>query len=146
MSWLPTAAEVLVLTLKALDCELLTVRLLKLLLSFKAAILVFSSDIMNMMADKPVIFESFLLILALMAFSRGTRSASTRFWAKEAVSTPEPADKELMIFCALARLLAATEACVLVFAALLVVVPVVVEVPTEDVAMVVAQRRINLNN
>jgi len=56
-----------------------------------------------------------LLILALMAFSRGTRSASTKFCASEAVSTPEPADNEVMIFCALARLLAATEACDVAF-------------------------------
>jgi hypothetical protein len=45
-----------------------------------------------------------------MAFSWGARSASTKFLAKEATSTPEPADREVISFCALALLAAATDA------------------------------------
>ena len=45
-----------------------------------------------------------------MAFSWGPRSVSTRFCAKEATSTPEPALSEVMSFCALALLAAATDA------------------------------------
>ena len=41
-----------------------------------------------------------------MAFCLGMRSASVRFCAKDETSTPEPVPKEVMIFCALARLAA----------------------------------------
>ena len=54
--------------------------------------------------------DSFLVILALIAFSLGTRSALTRFWAKEFTSTPEPAPSEVNNFCALALLAAAVAA------------------------------------
>ena len=67
---------------------------------------------------------SALVIFSLMAFSRGTFSAFTKFSANEATSTPEPAPKEVMIFCALALLAAATCAAVLC-----------VVVLTEEVAM-----------
>ena len=59
---------------------------------------VFNSDIMNMTADKPLTLLSFFVIFELIAFSCGTFSAFTKFCAKEATSTPEPAPKELMIF------------------------------------------------
>jgi hypothetical protein len=39
-----------------------------------------------------------LAILALMAFACGAFSASTKFCAKEATSTPEPALREEIIF------------------------------------------------
>ena len=55
---------------------------------------------MNMTADRPLILLSFFEILALIAFSFGMRSASTRFCASDAVSTPEPAFSEVNSFCA----------------------------------------------
>jgi hypothetical protein len=68
-----------------------------------------------------------------MAFSCGAFSASTKFCANEATSTPEPALREEMIFCALALLAAASCAAVEVVA----VVPVVAVVDeTAVVAMV----------
>ncbi len=85
---------------------------LKLSLSFTADIAVLSSDIMNMTADKPLTLLSFLAIFALIAFSCGTFSAFTKFCANEATSTPEPALKDVRIFCALALLAAATSAAV----------------------------------
>jgi hypothetical protein len=48
----------------------------------------------------------------LIAFSCGTFSAFTKFCAKEATSTPEPALKDVRIFCALALFAAATSAAV----------------------------------
>ena len=47
-----------------------------------------------------------------MALALGTRSASVKFCAKEATSTPDPVPKAVMSFCALVRLLAATLAAV----------------------------------
>jgi hypothetical protein len=62
---------------------------------------------MNITADMPLTLASFFAILALMAFACGAFSASTKFCANEATSTPEPALKEEIIFCALALLAAA---------------------------------------
>ena len=87
---------------------------------------------MNLTADRPLILLSFFVILALMAFSFGMRSASTRFWASEAVSTPEPAFREVNSFCAadlFAFWISAAVAAVLV-----------VEL-TDDVAMVFLRER-----
>jgi hypothetical protein len=47
-----------------------------------------------------------------MALALGTRSASVKFCAKEATSTPEPVPKAVMSFCALVRLFAAMLAAV----------------------------------
>jgi len=47
-----------------------------------------------------------------MALALGTRSASVKFCAKEATSTPDPVPKAVISFCALARLFAATLAAV----------------------------------
>ena len=87
---------------------------------------------MNMTADMPLTLASFLAILALMAFSCGAFSASTKFCAKEATSTPDPALKEEIIFCALALLAAASCAAVEVVA---VVPEVEVVDETAEVAM-----------
>jgi hypothetical protein len=57
----------------------------------------------------------------------------TKFWANEATSTPEPAPKDVNIFCALALLAAATAA-----AEAAAGVTVVLAVVLEDVALVVA--------
>jgi hypothetical protein len=51
-----------------------------------------------------------LVIFALIAFSLGTRSASTKFFAKALTSTPEPAPRDVTNFCADALLAAATAA------------------------------------
>ena len=67
-----------------------------------------------------------------MAFSRGTFSAFTKLSANDATSTPEPAPKEVMIFCALALLAAAT------CAAVLCVVVLTEEVAMEDQKMCVS--------
>ena len=61
--------------------------------------------------------DSFLVILALIAFSLGTFSALTKFCANEVTSTPEPAPKEVSSFWALALLAAAVAAGVLAKAA-----------------------------
>jgi hypothetical protein len=55
-----------------------------------------------------------LLILALMAFCCGVLSASTKFCANDATSTPEPALSDVSSFWAAARLAAAMSAAVLV--------------------------------
>jgi hypothetical protein len=81
-----------------------------------------SSVIMNMTADMPLTLASFLAILALMAFSCGAFSASTKFCAKDATSTPDPALKEEIIFCALALLAAANWAAVEVVVAVVALV------------------------
>ena len=60
----------------------------------------------------PEIRASFLVILALIAFSFGVRSAVTKFCASEATSTPEPAFKDLISPCAAALLAAAAAAAV----------------------------------
>ena len=86
------------MTLTALVLVLASVKVLKLSLSFKALKAVLSSDIMNITDDKPLTLLSFLAILVLIAFSCGAFSASTKFCANEATSTPEPALNELMIF------------------------------------------------
>lgn len=54
--------------------------------------------------------DSFLVILLLIACSLGKRSASTKFCANEATSTPEPAPKEVINFCAFALFVAAAVA------------------------------------
>ena len=81
-----------------------------------------------------------MVILVLIAFSWGTRSASTKFCANEATSTPEPAPKELIRLCAAALLAAAVCAAVdvafLDVAAVDVVVAVVV--PVLELTAVVA--------
>ena len=64
-----------------------------------------------------------MLILVLMTFSCGARSASTRPCASAATSTPEPALNEVMIFWALARL-AAAAVCASVAAVLVLVLEV----------------------
>ena len=51
-------------------------------------------------------------ILVLICCSCGAFSASTRPCAKAATSTPEPAFKAVMIFCALARLAACVDCAV----------------------------------
>ena len=104
----PAVAEVVAVTPKALLLLLLALTVLKLSLSFTAVRAVLNSDIMNMTADNPLTLFSFLVILALMALTCGARSASTKFCANDATSTPEPALSELMIFCALALLAAAS--------------------------------------
>jgi hypothetical protein len=71
---------------------------------------------MNITADMPLTLASFLAILALIALACGAFSASTKFCANEATSTPEPALKEEIIFCALALLAAANWAAVEVVA------------------------------
>ena len=78
------------------------------------------------MAEMPDTRASFLAILALMAFSRGMRSASTRFCARDDTSTPEPAPKAVMIFCALALFSALT--CAVVVAPVAELVDAVVDV------------------
>lgn len=102
---------------------MLTVLVVTLKLSFfcKADNAVLSSDIMKEMAEYPEMRASFLVIFSLMAFSRGVRSASTRFCARDATSTPEPALSEFMTFCAAARFFAAA-----VWAAVAVVLDVAV--------------------
>ena len=45
-----------------------------------------------------------------MALACGARSASTKFCAKAETSTPDPADSEVISFCALALLAAAIDA------------------------------------
>ena len=126
----PAAAAVEAVTPKAAVLLPVAVTVLKLSLSLTAVIAVFSSDIMNMTAEMPLTLFSFLVILALIAFTFGARSASTKFCAKEATSTPEPALNDVMIFCALALLAAANWAAV--------VVPVVLELA---VTGVVAMRK-----
>ena len=81
--------------------------------------------------------DSFLVILPLIAFSCGMRSASTKFCAKEAVSTPEPAPSDVSSFCAADLLAAATCAAVLwaAAAAALEVAALEVEELTEVVAI-----------
>ena len=100
------------------------------------------------MAEMPDTRASFLAILALMAFSRGIRSASTRFCANEDTSTPEPAPKEVMIFCALALFSALTCAVVVVpvvdavVLAVDVVAVVVLGVVLEMLVAMVALKRV----
>ncbi len=103
----PATAAVEAVTPKAAVLLPVAVTVLKLSLSFTAVIAVFNSDIMNMTAEMPLTLFSFLVILALIAFTFGARSASTKFCAKEATSAPEPALNDVMIFCALALLAAA---------------------------------------
>jgi hypothetical protein len=116
---------------------LTAVTVLKLSLSFKAVSEVCSSDIMNITAEIPLTLLSFFVILALIAFAWGNCSASTKFCAKEAVSTPDPALSEVTIFCAAALLAAAVALATFVFDAAVdvgVVALAVVEL-TEVVAM-----------
>jgi hypothetical protein len=110
----PTKAAVEAVTLNAVLLLLAALTVLKLSLSFTALNAVLSSDIMNITADRPLTLLSFLVILALMALACGARSASTKFCAKAATSTPEPALRDEIIFCALALLAAATCAAVVV--------------------------------
>jgi hypothetical protein len=111
-----------------------TDKLLKLSLSFTAVIAFFNSDIMNITADMPLTLASFLAIFALIAFACGACSAETKFCAREATSTPDPALKEEIIFCALALLAAASCAAVEVVA----VVPEV-EVVDETAEVAIAK-------
>ena len=90
------------------------------------------------MAEIPDTLASFLLILALMAFSRGIRSASVRFCASDETSTPEPLPNEVMIFCAFALFNALT--CAFVVAPVPVVVVDVVVLGLMLVAMVTLKR------
>ena len=96
----PGMAVLSAVTPKAAELVLLVVKTLKLFLSFSAVKLSENACMMYITPDKPEIFESFLLIFELMSFFWGAISASTKFCASAAVSTPEPAPKELMIFCA----------------------------------------------
>ena len=89
------------------------------------------------------------VILALIAFSCGMRSASTKFCANVATSTPEPAFKELMSFCAADLFAVVTSLDVAValdvpvlVAAAVAAVPVVVE---ELIVVAMIQFRLNLS-
>ena len=128
--WLPTAADVDAVTLTADELLLDALTELKLSLSLTALSVFLSSAIMNITAERPLTLLSFLVILALMALACGARSASTKFCANEATSTPEPALREEMIFCALALFAAAT------CAAEVVLAPVVEVVLVEETAVV----------
>ena len=110
--WSPIEAAAVAVTLTAEVLLLATVSVLKLSRSLTALRAVLNSFIMNITADKPLTLLSFFAIFALIAFSCGIFSALTKFCAKEATSTPEPAFNEVMIFCALALLAAATSAAV----------------------------------
>ena len=116
-------------TLNELVLLLLAVTVLKLSRSFNAVSLVFSSDIMNITADKPLTLVSFFAILALINVFCGKPSASVRLCASVATFTPEPAPSDVMIACAFALFVAARSA-----AAVEALVPLV-EV-TEVVAMI----------
>ena len=96
----PGMAVLSAVTPKAAVLLLLALKTLKLLLSFKAVKLSEKACMMYITPDKPETLESFLVILELISFCFGAISAFTKFWASAAVSTPEPALKELMIFCA----------------------------------------------
>jgi hypothetical protein len=87
---------------------------------------------MNEMAEYPEMRDSFFEILLLSTFSRGTRSASTKFCAKELTSTPEPAFNDVMIFWAFARFAAASDAALV---AVLFALLAGVADETEEVAM-----------
>jgi hypothetical protein len=73
-----------------------------------------------------------------MAFSWGAFSASTKFCARDATSTPDPALSDEMIFCALALLAAANWAAVDVVPLVAVFVVVVLD-ETAVVAMLINQ-------
>ena len=120
---------------------LLALNVLKLLWSLSAVIAVLTCDNTNDIAEYPEIRASFLVILALIAFFCGAPSASTKFCARDATSTPEPAPKDEMSFCAAALLAFATASGVLASAADVPLLSVLADVDVavvDEVAPVVA--------
>ena len=104
----PEAAEPAALTPSALVLLFVTARELKLSLSLMAVIASFNAEAMNMTEEMPLTLASFFEILALIALANGVCSAATKFLARAATSTPEPAPKEEIICCALALFAAAS--------------------------------------